>query len=98
MKRSPFKRRRRKRNPDVEGDQWTYCHEQRCCSCGARPPNFAHHVTRRSQGGRDDDCVPMCYWCHDRLHVVGPEEFEEKNKLDLAAVAAKLAKEAPWNK
>lgn len=73
------------------GPQAALCRFASCCVCSRRPAE-PHHVVPRSRGGTDADCVPLCAACHGRGHAVGWATFESETGVDLATVAADLAR------
>lgn len=44
------------------------------------------------QKAGDDHAVPLCAFHHDEVHRIGRETFEARHKVDLNAVADKLAR------
>jgi hypothetical protein len=63
---------------------------QHVCDLSSR--SQAHHTTRKAQRGADSTAAPLCPSAHDLLHRMGVKAFEAMWQIDLAAVAAELAR------
>ncbi len=72
------------------GEQAELCRQLACLACGGRPC-AAHHEPPRDEGGKDKDCVPLCFACHEHRHAVGLVKFQARFEgLDLLASARAL--------
>jgi hypothetical protein len=49
------------------GPQAEQCRRLPCCACGGQPSE-PHHEPPRSVGGKDEDTVPLCWYCHRLCH------------------------------
>ena len=63
-----------------------FIRKQRCLWCGKYRPNEAHHIRIDTNGGtalKPSDCytVPLCFWCHKRLHKKGERTFWAKTGI-----------------
>lgn len=70
------------------------CAAYKSDGCGG--PIHAHHVSHAGEAAMgqkvgDDRAVPLCAFHHDEVHRIGHETFETRRKIDLNAIADKLA-------
>lgn len=75
-----------------------FVRSQKCCvaGCSARGLSEAHHIRTAATAGTskkpgDDKTVPLCRDHHRELHRNGARTFEEKYRVDLTAIALRLA-------
>jgi hypothetical protein len=65
-----------------------WIHGWECCvpGCVTPWPVHAHHAVRRSQGGSDRSCVPLCHNHHigdQGIHIRGVLTFEKVYRINL---------------
>lgn len=96
------------RNPDRVRSPahraWVRGHECACkatlgMSCCEGPVECAH-VRTGTDGGTgikpsDVWCVPLCRWHHREQHVFGEPAFENLMRINLKAIAERLAAQSP---
>lgn len=88
-------RRREQRRGKPNSEFIQFVKSLPCCNCGAKPPSDAHHAVHRSQGGRDEDCVPLCHYCHIGLYhskYGSVAMFLEAEGVDLIEESRKVQK------
>jgi hypothetical protein len=87
-------KRAKKRHDECYAEQADACRKRPCLvpKCWKRPC-VPHHAVSRGAGGKDDQCVPLCWEHHSWAHDKPASEFLERFGVDLEAEASKLAAE-----
>ena len=77
-------KKKRIKNPEY----LQFVREHGCAICGqyANP----HHLITRGAGGSDYMAIPLCDPHHIEIHRIGWMAFQEKHKIDLWQVCAKI--------
>jgi hypothetical protein len=73
-------------------DYIKFIHGYACVVCGTWPIH-AHHVKRKSQGGSDKTCIPLCVVHHTgslSVHFLGVVHFAAKFRIDLEALVTQF--------
>lgn len=70
-----------------------WIHGWECCvpGCSTPWPVHAHHAIRKSQGGSDKSCVPLCHNHHigdQGIHIRGAMTFEKTYSISLLQKSA----------
>ena len=82
--------------------------QQYCAACGSPGVRHddgvfynapAHLKSKGSGGGEESNLLPLCYECHTEQHKLGWPEFEKRNEINAAQIAAKFARlfKERWN-
>lgn len=73
-------KRAAKRKAEAFGPQAELCRTLPCCVCGLEPYGdrytHPHHEGHsRGAGGKDEECIPLCWACHQLRHSKGYGTF-----------------------
>lgn len=84
----PGKKGKKKITREQDPHYVWWVHGWTCCvpGCATSWPVHAHHVIRRSQGGSDRSCVPLCHKHHvseQGVHTMGVITFERTYRINL---------------
>lgn len=72
----PEKKKKSKRNREIDTDYVRWIHGWPCCICSKYPVD-AHHVVTRGAMGSDRTCLPICHYHHlGWIHSKGSETTE----------------------
>ena len=88
----PGKKLKKKATREKDLAYVRFVHGYACVVCGSYPVH-AHHVFRRSQGGTDRSCVPLCNFHHtgqSGIHILGVKTWAEKFKIDLDIIVKEM--------
>lgn len=69
-----------------DGKYLSFIRLKPCCICGNDQNVQAHHTETGGMGykGSDYSCVPLCYYCHNKIHnEYGKRSYWDEKQLKL---------------